>query len=215
MDALVLCGGTGSRLGLDVEKPLLEIGGVPMVDRVIDALAGSRVEDIYAVGSPAVPDTRAHIERRYGDAPQQDGTGKSGVGMGQELPRVDYLEAPGEGYVADLSAALETVETPVLTVVADLPLLEADALDWVLSAYERGSMTVCVPTARKAALGVTIDGTTTHDGTTVTASGVNVVGDPEPETITMTEDIRFAVNVNRSRDAWVAATCLGAEEAVR
>lgn len=180
MDALVMCGGTGSRLAADVEKPLFEIGGVPMIDRVIDALAASQVDETYAVGSPAVPDTAAHLE-------------------------VPYIEAPGEGYVDDLSTALDHVDLPVLTVAADLPLLDGEAIDWVLWAYNAGSLTVGVPTARKESLGVTVDSSKRHDGIRVSPAGVNVVGDPDTETILMTTDIRFAVNVNRRRDAQVAA----------
>ena len=192
MDAVVLCGGRGTRLSVEGEKPLLEIGGVPMIDRVLGALAESTVEEVYAVGA-------VHLQERYGD-------GKSSSrpeAMGG-APAVEYLQAAGEGYVADLTTALERVDPPVLTVAADLPLLAGDAIDTVLSAYDGGSMTVCVPTEQKRALGVTVDSTSEYDGTTVTPTGVNVVGDPEPETIFMTTDTRFAVNVNRSRDAWVA-----------
>ncbi len=198
MDALVFCGGRGTRLAVAGEKPLLEIGGVPMIDRVLGALAQSQVEVVYAVGSPAVPDTAAHVRETHG------GGSMSGDALTDGDLGVEYIEAAGEGYVADLSTALERVETPVLTVAADLPLLAGDAIDAVLSAYDGGSMTVCIPAERKRVLGVTVDSTMRHDGTTVTPTGVNVVGDPEPETIYMTKDTRFAVNVNRPKDAWVA-----------
>ena len=199
MDAIVLCGGRGTRLAFEGEKPLLEIGGVPMIDRVLGALAESQIEAVYAVGSPAVPDTAAHIHETYGGGQSESGPASAGGD-----PPIEYIEAAGQGYVADLTTALDRVEPPVLSVAADLPLLAGDAIDSVLSAYDRGSMTVCVPTDQKRALGVTVDSTTNHDGTTVTPTGVNVVGDPEPETIYMTTDTRFAVNVNRPRDAWVA-----------
>lgn len=175
-----MCGGKGSRLAASVEKPLFEIEGVPMIDRVIGALAASQLEETYAVGSPAVPETAAHVD-------------------------VPYIEAPGEGYVGDLTTALEYVDLPVLTVAADLPLLDGEALDWVLWAYEGGSLTIGVPTARKESLGVTVDSTKRYDRTRVSPAGVNVVGDPDTETILMTTDTRFAVNVNRRRDAQVAA----------
>jgi adenosylcobinamide-phosphate guanylyltransferase len=174
-----MCGGEGTRLAVEGEKPLLEIGGVPMIDRVIDALEASRVDSIYAVGSPAVPQTAAHVD-------------------------VPYIETEGSGYVADLTTALDRVEPPVLTVAADLPLLDGPAVDTVFGAYEQGSMTVCVPTALKRELGVTVESTTEHEGIQVTPTGVNVVGDPSPETIFMTRNTRFAVNVNRLRDAQVA-----------
>jgi adenosylcobinamide-phosphate guanylyltransferase len=174
-----MCGGRGTRLGFDGEKPLFEIDGIPMIDRVLGALAASRVETTYAVGSPHVPETMAHVD-------------------------VPTIEAPGEGYVADLLVALETVETPVLTVGADLPLLEGEAIDWVLEGYAGGSTMVAVPAERKTELGVSIDETIEIDGERVVPSGVNVVGDPEPEHTRMHTDIGFAVNVNRPGDARIA-----------
>jgi len=59
VDALVMCGGLGSRLDGDVEKPLVEVGGARMVDRVVAALVGSPVDDVYAVTSPNAPATAA------------------------------------------------------------------------------------------------------------------------------------------------------------
>ncbi|MFB6110391.1 MAG: NTP transferase domain-containing protein [Halodesulfurarchaeum sp.] len=185
-----MCGGRGTRLGADVEKPLAEIGGIPMVDRVIDALAASRVTETYAVTAPATPETRAHVD-------------------------VPVIEGPGEGYVADLEVALDRVDRPVLTVGADLPLLTGDAINWVLETYEGGSAMVAVPVALKASLGVSIDAQFEHAGEPAAPTGVNVVGPPEPEDTFMSEDPTFAVNVNRPRDAWVASALAGGADGPR
>ena len=178
-----MCGGRGTRLDAPIEKPRLEIGGVPMIDRVIGALAGSDVGEIYAVGSPATPATLAHVDR-------------------------PVIDGPGEGYVADLDAALSEVEPPVLTLGADLPLLTADGVDWVLETYRGGSAMVAVPVARKRALGISVDASMTHEGQPVAPSGVNVVGDPTPEATLMTDRSQFAVNVNRPGDAQIAEALL-------
>ncbi|MEF8780502.1 MAG: NTP transferase domain-containing protein [Haloferacaceae archaeon] len=205
MDALLMCGGRGTRLDAETEKPLVSVGGVPMVDRVVGALRGSRVDRVYAVVSPHAPATAAHL---------------SG-----ELRRVD---APGDGYVADLGIAIESgpVEPPVLTAAADLPLLAPAAVDRLLS-VARGSdsgptggageaavasTTTLVPAALKRELGVSVDG----DGVWVPA-GLNVVGS-EPDGAGSrqspsgsgrrrdhrTWDARLAVNVNRAADRRVA-----------
>jgi adenosylcobinamide-phosphate guanylyltransferase len=178
-----MCGGRGSRLDADVEKPLFEVEGRPMVDYVRDALAASEIETTYAVVSPHAPNTREHLE---GDVP--------------------LLETAGEGYVPDLLEALESVETPVLSVAADLPLLDADVVDQVLARAD-GSTTVRVPSALKALLGVSVEDD--GDGSDETASpewvptGVNVVADDE-DTVVESYDARLAVNVNRRSDATVA-----------
>jgi adenosylcobinamide-phosphate guanylyltransferase len=201
-----MCGGPGTRLPADVEKPLFEIGGEPMVDRVRRALGGSRVNRTHAVVSPHSPDTRDHL----------DGT----------LP---LIETPGEGYVADLDAALDRVETPVLTVAADLPLLDPVVVDRVHDAYDRqggtGSMTVVVPAALKDRLGASCDTMVSaeevpaafddrggagvngnEDGfeCDVGPTGVNVVADAQEDTMYLSYDTRLAVNVNRQSDAALA-----------
>jgi adenosylcobinamide-phosphate guanylyltransferase len=151
-----------------------------MVDRVLAALEASGVEAVHAVTSPHVPETATHLEGH--------------------VPRI---EAGGDGYVEDLTAALERVELPVLTAVADLPLLSAELVDRALSAHGEGSLAVCVPTALKEALGVSVDATRERDGRPLSPSGLNVVGSGD-ERLRVSYDARLAINVNRPADAELA-----------
>lgn len=183
-----MCGGHGTRLDLPVEKPLVEIDGRTMVDRVRKSLAESRVEAVHAVVSPHAPATREHL------------TGSLSI-----------IDAAGEGYVADLQHALESVETPVVTVAADLPLLSPEGIDKVLRTYDEqfvshngDSLSVCVPADLKRELGVSVGTTFEHDGRRLAPSGVNVVSNSEDDTMYVTDTIEFAVNVNHSRDAQIA-----------
>ena len=43
MPALLLCGGRGTRLGGEREKPLVSVGDRPMVGRVLEALDAARI----------------------------------------------------------------------------------------------------------------------------------------------------------------------------
>ncbi|WP_256299550.1 NTP transferase domain-containing protein [Haloarchaeobius salinus] len=185
-----MCGGEGSRFEGDVEKPLFPVDGVPMVDRVCDALGASRVDEVYAAVSPNAPSTRTRLAER---------------------PDVTAIETPGEGYVADLGVAIEaTGGGPVLTVAADLPLLAAGPVDRALDAALSAdgtvrSLSVVVPVALKEQLGVSVD--TEMDG--LAPTGLNVVG-PEAEDETHVNfDARLAVNVNRAGDAAVAEALAG------
>lgn len=182
----MLCGGRGTRLGAG-EKPLYEVAGRPMVDRVLAALAESHVGDVLAVTSPHVPETASHLDR-------------------------STIETPGEGYVADLQAALadDRVTPPVLTVAADLPLLDGDAVDAVLEASDGGSLAAAVPAGRVTGLGFSVDTTFRHRGTLVRPAGVNVVGDGD-DRVWCSRDRRLAANVNRPRDAAVAEWLLAGE----
>lgn len=175
-----MCGGRGTRLDSSVEKPLVSVGGLPMVERVISALEGSIIETVYAATSPNAPATAARLD----------------------VPRV---ETPGEGYVSDLNAALasDRLSLPLLTVAADLPLLEAPVIDEILSAHRGSSMTVAVPAGRARACGFTVETTIRHRGTHCRPAGVNVV-DGDDDAVCLSRDRRLAANVNTRRDYLVA-----------
>ncbi|WP_434531432.1 NTP transferase domain-containing protein [Haloarcula sp. NS06] len=175
-----MCGGRGTRLDTEVEKPCFRVGGVPMVERVVDALESSSVERIIAATSPNAPETQSHL-----DGP--------------------CIETPGEGYVADLDAALndDRLSQPVLTVAADLPLLDGEIVNRVLDEHSGGSLSVLVPASLKHELGVSDDTTFERDDREVAPTGVNVVGNG-PDDAWLTRDRRVAVNVNTLADARVA-----------
>lgn len=176
----MICGGRGTRLG-DHEKPLRCLGCQPLIDRVYDAFVGSKIDNVYAVTSSNAPRTAAHVPD-------------------------PVIETTGEGYVADLQTALEDarVTKPVLTVAADLPLLEASAVDRVLSAAQGHTLTAAVPVGRVRALGFSVDTTMRHRGIAVRPAGINVVG-TEQDCVWVTRDRRLAANVNRPRDLVAAA----------
>jgi adenosylcobinamide-phosphate guanylyltransferase len=175
-----MAGGRGTRLETDREKPLYPVAGRPLIDRVLDALDASRVGQVVVATSPATPETAGHV-------------------------RVPTIETPGEGYVADLDAALSDnrLAAPTLTVAADLPLLTGSLVDRVLDAHDTGSLTVAVPAARKRELGVSIDTTFEREGRELAPTGLNVV-DGEPSRTLVIDEPRLAVNVNRPADAAVA-----------
>ena len=169
-----MCGGRGTRLGGDTEKPLTLIRGRSMVDRVIDATTdASRVETVYAAVSPHTTETRAHLV--------------------ETRPSVSIVDAPGDGYVSDLQYAVEAIGaarsagsagpaesagSALLTVAADLPLLDGDAVDTVVGAahaVDADSLTVCVPAERKRELGVSADTATEIDGCELVPAGINVI----------------------------------------
>jgi len=172
-----MCGGLGTRLGADTEKPLVPVDGVAMVERVRRALVASGVDDSYAVTTPQAPATAASVD----------------------LPTI---ETPGDGYVADLDRALADgrVSRPVLTVAADLPLLDGAAVDAVLDRAGAGSLAVAVPVGRKRGLGLSVDTVLWHGGRRLTPAGINVVAGADSRRTFVSRDWRFAANVNRPAD---------------
>jgi len=140
-----MCGGRGTRLRpeIEAEKPLVEVGGRPLIDHVVAALRESRVETIYAAVSPATPETASWLAS-VGD--------------------VTVIETAGEGYIEDLGVALDIVERPVVTVTADLPLLAGEHIDRLISEYAGGSLSVCVPLAVAESVLDSVDTTVEIDG---------------------------------------------------
>lgn len=176
-----MCGGQGSRLDSDCEKPLFEIGGRSMIDRVLAALEASTVDTVHAAVSPQTPETSAYLKDRS----------------------VSRIQTPGEGYVSDLDAALETVGEPVLTVVSDLPLLSASLVDRILETYNGDSLAVYTPVPLKRQLGLSVDITLEGNNRELTPAGLNIVADGT-EHRHVSYDVRLAVNVNRLADAEIA-----------
>ena len=177
-----MCGGQGTRLRpeIEAEKPLVEVGGRPMVDHVLAALRESSVETIHAAVSPATPETTTHLEA---------------------VDDVQVIETPGEGYVADLGTALDMVGRPVVTVTADLPLLAAVHVDRLINLYKNSSLSVCVPLAVAERVCESVETTVDHEESTVVPTGLNVVGEREDQSQRLvSEDERLALNVNRPAD---------------
>jgi len=216
MPAVLLCGGRGTRLNENREKPLVPVDGRPMVGRVLDALAAARITRVVAVVSPHTPATADRLRDELAEAVAVPCT---------------VLEGSGDGYVTDLNRGLDTVSGPAVTVAADLPLLRGSDVDAAVDAavrpdtgsgdaYVSGdtrddtrddttgdssvqSVTVCVPAARKHELGVSVDTTFEHEDRALAPSGLNVVGD-DPDRILVSENRSLTINVNRPRDLSVA-----------
>ncbi|MCO8245456.1 MULTISPECIES: NTP transferase domain-containing protein [unclassified Haladaptatus] len=180
-----MCGGRGTRLDTDREKPLFEVGDYPLIGHVLEALESSQVESVHTAISPDTPETTDYLKLRD----------------------VDLIETPGEGYVSDLRTALERLSPPVLTVASDLPLLSGDAVNRVLNQYNgTAAVQVCVPATLKHQLGVSADTTYNSAGREVAPAGINIVTNTDTETMFLTYNTRYAINVNRLKDATIAET---------
>lgn len=108
-DAVLLAGGRGSRLG-GVAKPLLDVGGVTLLDRALAAAAGATRR---VVVGPAGGTTVAHISTRE--------------------------DPPGGGPVAAISAGAGHVTAPLAVVLAaDLPFVTAATVGGLLAAVVPG-----------------------------------------------------------------------------
>ncbi len=109
-----MCGGRASRMKkASMEKPLLKVDGVAMVERVISALAVSdRFDRIVAAISPNTPKTNQFLKSKG----------------------IETIETAGEGYSQDLSQLLSKLKPQkIMAVPADIPLLNSNLINEILN----------------------------------------------------------------------------------
>ncbi len=119
--AAVMCGGRASRMQQrGIEKPLLKVDGIAMVERVILALAASeRFDRIVAAVSPSTPKTKALLKSKG----------------------VETIETAGEGYSNDLSYLLSKLRPlRVMVVPSDIPLLTSQLVSEILDVIDNNSI---------------------------------------------------------------------------
>ena len=118
--AAIMCGGRASRMQQGgIEKPLLKVDGIAMVERVILALAGSgRFDRIVAAISPNTPKTKELLKSKG----------------------IETIETPGEGYSNDLSYLISKLKPQrVMVVPGDIPLLNSQIISEILDAIDNSS----------------------------------------------------------------------------
>jgi adenosylcobinamide-phosphate guanylyltransferase len=113
-----MCGGKASRMQQQrgIEKPLLKVDGVAMVERVISALASSdRFDRIVAAVSPNTPNTNEFLKSKG----------------------IETIETAGESYSQDLSHLLSKLKPQkVVAVPGDIPLLNSQIVNEILNTID-------------------------------------------------------------------------------
>jgi adenosylcobinamide-phosphate guanylyltransferase len=118
VDALIMAGGKGSRMGFDtIEKPMQMIGGKHVVERVVDAIRRSKyVNDVLVSVSSNTPKTEEFVRDELG---------------------VDVICTTGIDFMNDMHMAFEYLdEDYVLTCPSDLPLLKTFVVDQFIEYFK-------------------------------------------------------------------------------
>jgi adenosylcobinamide-phosphate guanylyltransferase len=191
--ALVMAGGKGVRMVLSEEKPLLMVGGKPVIEHVLVALENAeKVDSVVVAVSDYTPKTAEHVAKFS----------------------VKVVKTPGIEYVSDMRYAVKALKLhAVLAVAADLPLITSEIIDDIVARYERcgkPALTVVVPMAAKAKLGLGGEYSFKFDGRRVVPAGINVIdgrriGEEElDEAICVVDRNEVAVNINTIQELKIA-----------
>ena len=115
--ALLMAGGKGSRMALSEEKPLLKVGGKPIIEHVLTALKkAEKVGSVVVAVSDFTPKTSKLMSKF----------------------NVPIIKTPGKGYVSDLGYTVRALRLKTLLVIgADFPLITSEAIDNIVKHYEQ------------------------------------------------------------------------------
>ncbi len=191
MDAIVMAGGFGQRLGMG-EKPCVELLGKPLITYVIDALRASKnVDRVFVAVSPVTPKTEIMIQERY-------------------KGEVQVIRTFGGNYVGDMVHAVETANSTgsVMIIMSDIPLINPELIDSVIEKYrEEGkpALSVYVPITICKGAGIRPDTVFNKDGKLIVPAGVNILDSSqirkEQEDFNLIlENPKLAINVNTVED---------------
>jgi adenosylcobinamide-phosphate guanylyltransferase len=193
--ALIMAGGKGTRMELELEKPLVEINGRPMIQYVIDALKNTdKINNIIAATSGNTRRTETFL-KKHG---------------------IDTIETPGDGYVHDLGFIISNfkLDDILLTITADLPLVNSDIIDYVLEEYENSkkpAMSVLVPLHVFEEYGIK----PTMMFENLIPSGLNIlrsINKTQDEKVLIIERIELALNINTCEDIKLLKKLLGDQD---
>ena len=193
--ALVMAGGKGARMALSEEKPLIRVGGKPIIEHVLVALKNAKkVSSIVVAVSDYTPKT-AQLMLQF---------------------PVSVIKTPGKEYVYDMGYAIRTLGLQtVLAIGADLPLITAEVIDAIVECYERcgkPALSVVVSMETKEKLGLSTKYGFEFCGRRVVPAGINVIDGRRIEEEKLDEEIyvsdqkEVAMNINTIQELRIAET---------
>lgn len=187
MIGVVMAGGKGTRMNLDNEKLLLEYKK-PVIVHVLDSLKNSNsFSKILAVTSSNSPKTKKFLEEN----------------------NIETFDTSGTGYVEDLNLVLKTVHDEVLVTSGDLPLLDVEIIQEILTHFDPTKIWTSILVTNKflTSLGLESSYSVNFDGKKCHYTGISLINSGNifslenlDENYVIIDDKRIAFNLNSKQD---------------
>lgn len=193
MDAIVMAGGMGKRLGME-EKPITMLHGKPMISYVLESLRGSKnIDRIYVATSPKVKKTTLWLS-----------------GFIKERENIGIIQTQGKGFVNDMISAVEEtkIQGHVLIMMADLPLVTSRMIDRIIEKYREvniPALSVHMRLEVCSRLGLRPDTVFHKNGGLIVPCGINIldadrIREEQEDYNLILDDEELALNVNTKKD---------------
>jgi len=187
MIGLVMAGGKGVRMNLDDEKLLLKYKK-PVIIHVVDSLKNSNCfSKILAITSSNSPKTKKLLQEN----------------------NIETFDTPGIGYVEDLNLSLKTINDAVLVTSGDLPLLDKEVIQKIVTHYNSQTIWTSILVTNKflTTLGIESDYSVNFDNQVCHYTGISLVNSEKisslenlEENYVIIDDKRIAFNLNTKQD---------------
>jgi len=187
MIGLVMAGGKGVRMNLDDEKLLLKYKK-PVIIHVVDSLKNSNCfSKILAITSSNSPKTKKLLQEN----------------------NIETFDTPGIGYVEDLNLSLKTINDAVLVTSGDLPLLDKEVIQKIVTHYNSQTIWTSILVTNKflTSLGIESDYSINFDNQVCHYTGISLVNSEKisslenlEENYVIIDDKRIAFNLNTKQD---------------
>jgi adenosylcobinamide-phosphate guanylyltransferase len=187
MIGLVMAGGKGVRMNLDDEKLLLKYKK-PVIIHVVDSLKNSNCfSKILAITSSNSPKTKKLLQEN----------------------NIETFDTPGIGYVEDLNLSLKTINDAVLVTSGDLPLLDKEVIQKIVTHYNSKTIWTSILVTNKflTTLGIESDYSVNFDNQVCHYTGISLVNSEKisslenlEENYVIIDDKRIAFNLNTKQD---------------
>lgn len=122
MKTIIMAGGRSSRFGENLEKPLLRLGGMTLLERTVNAVLESRADDCLVALSESTPLAREFAEREG----------------------FSIIDTPGVDYHEDVKFLSDHLGN-YLSVNVDIPFIGSEYIDLLQSKIEERSIACIVP----------------------------------------------------------------------
>ncbi len=187
MIGLVMAGGKGTRMNLDVEKLLLKYKK-PVILHVVDSLKNSNCfSKILAITSSNSPKTKKLLQEN----------------------KIEIFDTSGIGYAEDLNLVLKTIHDIVLVTSGDLPLLDQQIIQKIINQYDSRNIWTSILVTNKflTTLGIQSNYSINFNNQECHYTGISLVNSDKissfeniDENYIIIDDKRIAFNLNTKQD---------------